>query len=127
MSTELVSLALDRYFSGLQTLDAKSWGDLFAEDAQIYDPVGSPVKSRTDVQQFLGLLSRAIASLSLSCTDQFVVGQQAAAKWTMQVESKAGKSAQAAGITVFEINEQGQIQMLSSYWDEAAFMAQLKG
>jgi hypothetical protein len=51
----------------------------------------------------------------------------AAVKWTMQVVAKSGRHATAEGISVFEINDIGKIQKVSSYWDEAAMMMKLKG
>ena len=44
----------------------------------------------------------------------------------MQVVAKNGRHATAEGISVFEINDAGKLQTVSSYWDEAAMMMKLK-
>ena len=51
----------------------------------------------------------------------------AAVKWTMQVITKNDRHATSEGISIFEINDVGKIQKVSSYWDEAAMMTKLKG
>jgi hypothetical protein len=45
----------------------------------------------------------------------------------MQVIAKSGRHTTSEGISVFEINDMGKIQKISSYWDEAAMMMKLKG
>ena len=57
----------------------------------------------------------------------FIVGQQAAVKWTMQVVAQNGRTATAEGISVFEFNDNGKIAKIQSYWDEALIKAQLIG
>ncbi|NEO03671.1 MAG: ketosteroid isomerase, partial [Moorea sp. SIO3I7] len=44
-----------------------------------------------------------------------------------QVSAKNGREATAEGISVFEINDDGKIQQVLSYWNEAEMMAKLKG
>lgn len=65
--------------------------------------------------------------MELSKDDIFFVKNGAAVKWTMQVVTKNGRHATSEGISVFEINDIGKIQKVSSYWDEAAMMMKLKG
>ncbi len=57
----------------------------------------------------------------------FIVGKEAAVKWTMQVVAKNERTAKAEGISVFEFNEQGKIALIKSYWDESYFKAHLAG
>lgn len=128
MSPELIQKLVTSYFSSLQMLDAAGWAENFTEDAVIYDPVGNPPsKARENAQAFFGLLSMAFKKLELSQDNVFIAGNGAAVKWTMRGLGKSGKQGITEGISVFEIHESGKIQQVSSYWDDAAMMAQIKG
>ncbi|NEO58114.1 MAG: hypothetical protein F6K54_36710 [Okeania sp. SIO3B5] len=67
------------------------------------------------------------AQLELTPNNIFIVDNGAAVKWTMQGVGKNGNQGVAEGISIFEINENGKIKQVSSYWDDAAMMAQIKG
>jgi ketosteroid isomerase-like protein len=128
MSPELIQKLVTSYFSSLQMMDAAGWAENFTEDAVIYDPIGNPPsKARENAQAFFGLLSMAFEKLELSQDNVFIAGNGAAVKWTMRGLGKSGKQGIAEGISVFEIYESGKIQQVSSYWDDAAMMAQIKG
>ncbi|AFZ33386.1 ketosteroid isomerase (plasmid) [Gloeocapsa sp. PCC 7428] len=128
MSPELIQKLVKSYFSSLQMMDAAGWAENFTEDAVIYDPVGNPPsKARENAQAFFGLLSMAFEKLELSQDNVFIAGNGAAVKWTMRGLGKSGKQGITEGISVFEIHESRKIQQVSSYWDDAAMMAQIKG
>ncbi|NJL40014.1 MAG: nuclear transport factor 2 family protein [Leptolyngbyaceae cyanobacterium SM1_4_3] len=128
MSPELIQKLVTSYFSSLQMMDVTGWAENFTEDAIIYDPVGNPPsKARENAQAFFGLLSMAFEKLELSQDDVFIAGNGAAVKWKLRALGKSGKQGIAEGISVFEMHESGKIQQVSSYWDDAAMMAQIKG
>ncbi len=128
MSPELIQKLVTSYFSSLQMMDVTRWVENFTEDAVIDDPVGKPPsKARENAQAFFGLLSIAFEKLELSQDNVFIAGTGAAVKWTMRGSGKSGKQGIAEGISVFEIHESGKIQQVSSYWDDAAMIAQIKG
>ena len=128
MSPELIQKLVTSYFSSLQMMAVTRWAENFTEDAVIYDPVGKPPsKARENAQTFFGLLSMAFEKLELSQDNVFIAGTGTAVKWTMRGSGKSGKQGIAEGISVFEIHESGKIQQVSSYWDDAAMMAQIKG
>ncbi|MGG6264529.1 nuclear transport factor 2 family protein [Leptolyngbya sp. AN03gr2] len=127
MSPELIQKLVTSYFSSLQTMDIEAWTENFTEDAIIYDPVGNPPsKARENAKAFFGLLSKAFEKLELSQDNVFIAGNGAAVKWTMRALGKSGKQGTGEGISVFEIHESGKIQQVSSYWDDAAMMAQIR-
>ncbi len=126
MSTEIIEKLVAAYFSQMQAMNPEDRLENFAEDAVIIDPVGSPPKAKEDFQKLFGLLSMVFEKLELSQDHIFIAGNGAAVKWTMRVLGKNGRQVTTEGISVFEVNEAGKIQQVSSYWDEAAMMAQLK-
>ena len=128
VSTEEIAALLTIYFDNMAAMNAEGWLEIFSEDALIHDPVGNPPRLvRKDSQQFFKILSNFFEKIELSKDNIFFVKNGAAVKWTMQVVAKSGRHATAEGISVFEINDIGKIQKVSSYWDEAAMMMKLKG
>ncbi|MBW4489359.1 MAG: nuclear transport factor 2 family protein [Trichocoleus desertorum ATA4-8-CV12] len=127
MSTEEIGALLTVYFDNMAAMNAEGWLGIFSEDAIIYDPVGAPPKHiHHDAQQFFKVLANFFEKIELSKDNIFFVKDGAAVKWTMQVAAKNGRNVTSEGISVFEINDTGKIQKVSSYWDEAAMMMKLK-
>ncbi|HEY9641352.1 MAG TPA: nuclear transport factor 2 family protein [Coleofasciculaceae cyanobacterium] len=128
MSTEEIESVLTIYFDNMAAMNAKDWLGIFAEDAVIHDPVGGPPKLvHKHSEQFFKILSHFFKEIELSKDDIFFVKNGAAVKWTMQVATKTDQHVTAEGISIFEMNDVGKLQKVSSYWDEAAMMAKLKG
>lgn len=128
MSKEAIEKVVVAYYNNMAAMNAAGWMEGFADDAVIGDPVDKPpMNAHSDGEKFFALLAKFYDKLEVSSEQIFVAGNGAAAKWTMRAIAKNGKTASAEGITVFEMNSEGLIQKLSSYWDEAAMLAQLKG
>lgn len=127
MSTESIEKAVDSYFANMGAMNPEEWVKNFAEDALTYDPVGKPPsKVHEDYQKFFQMLSMIFAQLEVTTNNIFIVEKSAAVKWTMRGTSQKGKQGVAEGITVFEMNEDGKIQQVFAYWDDAAMMAQIR-
>lgn len=127
MTTEEIASLVKIYFENMAAMNAKGWLEIFAEDAVIHDPVGDPPRLvHRDSEQFFKILSNFFEKIELSNDDLFFVKNGAAAKWTMQVVAKNDRHVTAEGISIFEMNDDGKIQKVSSYWDEAAMMAKLR-
>lgn len=128
VSTEEIAVLLTIYFDNMAAMNAQGWLEIFSENAVIHDPVGDPPRLvHKNSQQFFKMMSNFFEKMELSKDNVFFVKNGAAVKWTMQVVAKNGYRATSEGISVFEINDIGKIQKVSSYWDEAAMMMKLKG
>ncbi|MBP0005599.1 MAG: nuclear transport factor 2 family protein [Cyanobacteria bacterium SBC] len=128
MSKESIEQVLNDHFANLSTMNPDGWRKNFAEDAVVYDPVGSPPSyARDDANKFFGFLSQYYNSLEVAPLEIYIAGNAAAVKWRMEVSAKNGKTAQAEGISVFEFNDAVKIQKISAYWDDKALVAQLRG
>ena len=128
MPIEEIASLVDIYFDNMAAMNAKEWLKIFAEDAVIHDPVGDPPRHvHRDSQQFFKILSNFFQGIELSKDDILFVKNGAAVKWKMRVVAKNDRDATSEGISIFEINDLGKIQKVSSYWDEAAMMTKLKG
>ena len=127
MSVETIENLVKAYFANMEAMNPLGWQAIFAADATIQDPVGSPPSNpQEDAEKFFGLLSSLFDKLELSQDNLFIAGNSAAVKWTMQVTGKNGRQASTEGISILEINDAGKIQNVSSYWSEASLMAKLK-
>jgi len=127
MSTAEIASLVNIYFDNMAAMNAQGWLDIFAEDAVIHDPVGDPPKIvHRDSEQLFKILSNFFKQIELSQNEIFFVKNGAAVKWTMQVVAKSDRHVTAEGISIFEINDVGKIQKVSSYWDEAAMMTKLR-
>jgi steroid Delta-isomerase len=128
MLSEEITLLITTYFDNMAAMNADGWIEIFAEDAVIHDPVGDPPRLvHKESEHFFKMMSSFLKRIELSTNNIFLAKNGAAVKWTMQAVSKKDRHATAEGISVFEINDRGKIQTVSSYWDEAAMMAELKG
>jgi ketosteroid isomerase-like protein len=122
-----IESVVSSYFEALSAMDRGAWQALFAEDGLICDPVGSEPKLIAEAsEQFFNILQKFYQHLSVTPVAVFVAGSGAAAHWQMQVTSQQQRQGQASGISVFELNEQGKLQKVSSYWNEGDLMRQLK-
>jgi ketosteroid isomerase-like protein len=125
--SENIKEVVTAYFGNMQAMNSTAWAENFTEDAIVYDPVDKPPnKARENAPKFFGILTMAFAKLELSLDNIFISGNGAAVKWTMRGWGKNGKQGITEGISIFEIHESGKIQQVSSYWDDAAMMNQIR-
>jgi steroid delta-isomerase len=128
MSQEAIEAVIAAYFANIAAMNPEGWVEHFAEDAVSYDPVGHPpTKVHEGFREFFQQMQGVFEQLEPATEHIFVAGNEAAVKWTMRGVSKSGKSVSFEGITVFEVNDAGQIQSTRAYWNPAAMMAQLQG
>jgi len=127
MSPEIVAHAVKAYFAAIKTMDASIWVGNFAEDAEAYDPADAPPhKGHDGLRQFFEAIAGGFKEVELTADQVFIVGHEAAVKWTGRGVGKNGKSVHFEGIDVFEINEEGKIQKTRAYWNPSELMGQLQ-
>jgi ketosteroid isomerase-like protein len=128
MDKQTIAATVNAYFACIQTLDQAGWQNLFTADGLTYDPVGNPPSPAHErAADFFALLTRAFSSIQLAPDQIFICGNNAAVKWTMHVVGQNQRTGEAEGISTFELDESGKIRVVSSYWDDAALMQQLRG
>ncbi len=127
MSKEIIEKLVKSYFESMSAMNSQGWKEIFAQDAVIYDPVGNPPKNAgEDIDKIFSLISGFFDKLELSQDNIFIAENSAAVKWTMNVVAKNKRNATTQGISIFEINENGKIQQVSSYWNETEMMSKLR-
>jgi steroid delta-isomerase len=127
MSTDRTEKAVSDYFAAIRAMDVNSWLATFAEDAVSQDPVGAPpMRGHAALRQFFEGIAGAFEQVGIFEDHVYVVGNEAAVKWTGRGTGKNGREVTFEGIDIFEVNDDGKIQALRGYWQPAAMMAQLQ-
>ncbi|NQZ96920.1 MAG: nuclear transport factor 2 family protein [Myxococcales bacterium] len=127
VSEQQVREVVGAYFSSLRTMDVDRLQELFDEDALSWDPVGSPPMRVCDKStNYFRALSNIFEKMSLTEDDIFVCGNEVAVRWT-GVAMLRSKPTEVTfeGASVFEVNDDGLIQSIRSYWDKKALMSRL--
>lgn len=126
VSPDRISRAVRAYFLAIRAMDAEAFANTFAEDGTTCDPLGAPpITGREGIREFLQSICQNFKSVSLEEESIFVAGNGAAVKWTGKGTSNSGKEVKFEGIDVFEVNADGKIQNVWSYWNPAEMIAQL--
>lgn len=121
----LVSTAVERYFALVTAPEADAFVQLFADDAEVEDPVGAPtLLGPGGMAKFHGRLHRAWQRLAMTEVERFERGNRAAVRWTASGLSAGGKAIAFDGINTFDVGEDGKITRLSAYWDFDGVVAQ---
>jgi steroid delta-isomerase len=114
------------YFDGIVASDVDALLGLFAADAVMSDPVGTPEHlGHEGVARFHKGLHRAWTDLAMTVDEVFVRGTTAAVRWSAKGTSTTGKEIAFDGIDVIHANEAGRIARLEGYWDLEGVIAQM--
>ena len=128
MNDPRVEAAVEQYFSMISTRNKNEWMSLFDKSAVLHEPVGTtPAEGREGLEQVWQIFTGPFATLTLASDEVFYSGSGAAARWSAKAGSADGRTTEFSGITVFEIDSDGRIQTVMSYWDPAAVLISLAG
>jgi len=123
-----VEAAVIDYFRTISSRDKSAWISLFDKSAVLHEPVGAtPAEGREGLEQVWQVFTGPFATLTLASDEVFYSGSGAAARWSAKASAASGTSTDFSGITVFEVDQDGRIQTVMSYWDPAAVLIQLAG
>lgn len=126
-SEEQIREAVAAYFAATRAMDREAWVKTFAEDAISYEPGGDPLRGHDAFRAFFDGITGAFETVGLQEHEVYVIGNEAAVKWTGAGTGKNGRNVTFAGIDIFEVNDAGKVQTVKGYWDPAAMMAELMG
>lgn len=123
-----VEAAVTDYFRTLSSRDKNAWIRLFDKTAVVHEPVGAtPAEGREGLEEVWQVFTGPFASLTVLVDEVFYSGSGAAARWSAKASVTSGRSTDFSGITVFEVDDEGRIQTVMSYWDPAAVLIELAG
>ena len=127
LSQEKIREVLAEYFSCLRQMEVDRLLELFSEEAMSWDPVGSPpMRVRDKSTNYFRALSKIFEKMALTEDDIFVSGTEAAVRWTGEAKLRSKEiEVSFEGVSVFEINPDGLIHSVRSYWDKPTLMSRL--
>ncbi|MDB5397304.1 MAG: steroid delta-isomerase [Rhodospirillales bacterium] len=107
--------ALQAYIDGFNTDDANAIMALFADNAVIEDPVGSPLKSRAEFEAFIRQGVAFGARLSLAAPIRGSHGNAAAMAFIVTFVQD-GRRIISNSVDVMTFDESGKITRMNGYW-----------
>jgi steroid delta-isomerase len=107
--------ALQAYIDGFNTDDPDAIMALFADDAVIEDPVGSPLKSRAEFEAFIRQGVKFGARLTLAAPIRGSHGNHAAMVFTVTFVQE-GVRYTTNSTDVMTFNEAGKIVRMDGFW-----------
>ncbi len=108
-----IKAALQTYVDGFANGDVDSVLALFAEDAVVEDPVGTPEKRGEEIAQFYRDAVASGAKLILDGPIRGSHGAAAAMSFTIELAALGMKI---SAIDVFTFDEDGKVATMRAYW-----------
>jgi steroid delta-isomerase len=117
MSKEaIMRQAMQAYIDTFNRSDAAGIADLYADDATVEDPVGSPLKTgKQAIADFYKMAVATGAKLALSAPIRASHGNSAAMAFDVKLNMPQGK-AEIHVIDVMTFNDAGKFTSMKAYW-----------
>lgn len=125
MSPETINKVVTDYFAAFRTLDVEAWINTFSADAVSYEPGNPPLRGHNSLRMFFNGVAGGFEQVEMTPDQIFIVGDEAAVKWSARGMGKNGRNLRFEGIDIFNFNGSGKIQTLKAFWDPEAMMAEL--
>ncbi len=110
--------ALTAYVEGWKTGDKEAWLALFADDAAIIDPVGSPPnEGKEAISTFWDRVHSLPMTFEPEVHRMVVCGDEGMLSFTMTTRSESGGGMAMELVDTFLIDDDGRIKLLKAYWD----------
>src|SRR5690242_4196467 len=109
VSQEVILKTITAYFAANNALDVEGFVNAFAPNASLYNAGEvSPISGQKAVRQVAEQSLIPFQKMEVQIERTFIMGNGAAVYYTGFITAKNGRRAQAAGIDVFEINDDGK-------------------
>jgi len=121
-----MDISYRNYFAALSQINRAAYLACFGQDAVVHDPYGGrPLQGVDGLNRFMDNMERTWAAFSMEPGESFTAGDRTAVGWKAKATTKAGKTAEFAGINVFTFDDTGLICQLEAYWDVKAMLSQI--
>ncbi len=116
--------AMQAYIDAFNVSDPQAIADLYAEDATVEDPVGSPVKSgKPEILKFYKMAVATGAKLALAAPIRASHGNSAAMAFDVKLNMPEGK-AHIQVIDVMTFNDAGKFTSMRAFWGKSDMVLQ---
>ncbi len=111
--------AMQAYIDGFNRADAAGIAALYADDATVEDPVGSPPKKgRQEIAAFYEMAVATGAKLALAAPIRASHGDSAAMAFDVQLNMPEGRAVIRV-IDVMTFDDQGRFTSMRAYWGKS--------
>lgn len=111
--------AMQAYIDHFNRSDAVSIADLYADDATVEDPVGSPLrKGKAEIAAFYKMAVATGARLELAAPIRASHGNAAAMAFNVRLNMPEGR-AHIQVIDVMTFNDAGKFSSMKAYWGKS--------
>ncbi|MDD3765401.1 MAG: nuclear transport factor 2 family protein [Nevskiales bacterium] len=111
--------AMQAYIDGFNRADAAGIADLYADDATVEDPVGSPPKKgKQEIAAFYEMAVATGAKLALAAPIRASHGDSAAMAFDVQLNMPEGRAVIRV-IDVMTFDDQGRFTSMRAYWGKS--------
>ena len=120
-AADAIRATIDQYVARFSAGDRDAWLELFADDATVEDPVGSPVrKGRSEIGEFFDFSHSLADSIELRPHGIVnVCGDEAA--WVFQIRATvAGAVYAVTAVDAMTFDDDAKIASMRAYWDAAS-------
>ena len=115
VNEEPMHRVIEQYLSALSKVDSAAILSLFADDAQLIDPVGSqPCVGKKAIENFMGSMLHGCRNPKLAAPIRTCIGNMAAVAFSIEFEQG---EAEISIIDVVRFNSAGKIVSLEAHWD----------
>ena len=120
ISQQQMKQAMQAYIDAFNTVNPDAIVALYAEDATVEDPVGSPVKSgRKAIAEFYAFAIKSGAKLKLAAPIRGSHGNSAAMAFDVELNMPQGDKTARAVIRVIDVmtfNDEGKFSSMRAFW-----------
>ena len=119
-SNEQSQALVEAYLDGWKTSNKQAWLALFADDAALVDPVGTPAHvGKAAIGAFWDTVKSTGMAMQPELHRLVTCGDEVLAAFTMTSTAAGGVGMAVNIIDVFTVNEAGLITELKAYWDNS--------
>jgi steroid delta-isomerase len=115
-SEKIMKAAMQEYIDAFNRVDTAGVVALYADDATVEDPVGSPIKSgKAAITEFYTMAMKTGAKLALAAPIRGSHGNSAAMAFDVQLNMPQGRAVIRV-IDVMTFNDAGKFSSMRAYW-----------
>lgn len=115
----MMKQAMQAYIDAFNRADPGAIADLYADDATVEDPVGSPVKSgKSEIAAFYEMAVKSGAQLSLAAPIRASQGDSAAMAFDVNLNMPQG-AAVIRVIDVMSFDASGKFKSMRAFWGQS--------
>ncbi|MGK7879906.1 MAG: nuclear transport factor 2 family protein [Crocosphaera sp.] len=125
LNNQEIEQLIANYYAALRSLSATQWANVFAENATIEDPIGTPpITGGKEVfsQFYTNAINKNFKVIDIKEDNIFIKGNQAAVTWNFQGITHQDVNISFEGMTLFEFLDSGLISSFKVYWNALPIM-----